>query len=94
MDKARGKLQKAKTAGMMTNRFEAYVYKPKKKEVVVPFGLEMDTSSLLGEIVASDASLSESVKGLMAQAKAAGTMVNYGCTTRKFAAFCKAKQYT
>ena len=94
MDKVRGKLQKAKAAGMMSNRFEAYVYKPKKKEVVVPFGLETDTSSLLGEIVASDASLSESVKGLMAHAKAAGTMVNYECTTRKFAAFCKAKQYT
>jgi len=64
MDKVRGKLQKAKAAGMVSNRFEAYVYKPKKKEVVVPFGLETDTSSLLGEIVASDASLSESVKGL------------------------------
>jgi hypothetical protein len=29
----------------------------------------------------------------MAQAKAAGTMVNYDCMTRKFAAFCEAKQY-
>ena len=47
MDKVRGKLQKAKAAGMVSNRFEAYVYKPKKKEVVVPFGLETDTSSLL-----------------------------------------------
>ncbi len=83
-------MQKAKAAGMVSNRFKAYVYKPKKKEVVVPFGLETDTSSLLGETVASDASLSKSVKGLMAHAKAAGTMVNYECTTRKFAVFCKA----
>ncbi len=50
-DKAHGQLQKAKTAGIMANRFEAYVYKPKKKEVTVPFGLPVNTSSLLGEIV-------------------------------------------
>ncbi len=51
IDKARGQLQKAKTAGITDNRFEAYVYKPKKKGVTVPFGLAINTSSLLGEIV-------------------------------------------
>jgi len=75
----------------LANRFEAYAYKPKKKEATVPFGLEVNTLPLLSEIVASDASWFDSVKGFMAQAKAAGTVVNYDCMTRKFAAFCKPK---
>jgi hypothetical protein len=59
----------------LANRFEAYAYKPKKKELTVPFGLEVNTSPLLSEIVVWDASLFKSVKGLMAQSKAVGTMI-------------------
>jgi hypothetical protein len=40
IDKAQGQLQKAKTVGILPNRFETYAYKPKKKEVTVLFGLK------------------------------------------------------
>jgi hypothetical protein len=53
MDKAQGQLQKAKTVGILANRFETYAYKPKKKEVTVPFGVEVNMTPLLSEIVAS-----------------------------------------
>ncbi len=52
--------------------------------MLVPFDLETTTSPLLSEIPEADASLSESVKGLMSQAKAAGTMVNHDGMTKKF----------
>jgi hypothetical protein len=93
MEKLRGPVQKARSSGLALNRFAAYAYKPKKKEVSVPFGLETKTSPLLNEILEADASLSESVKGLMSQAKAAGTMVNYDGMTKKFARFCAEKGY-
>ncbi len=93
MEKLRGPVQKARGSGLALNRFAAYAYNPKKKEVSVPFGLETTTSPLLNEILEADASLSESVKGLMSQAKAAGTMVNYDGMTKKFAKFCAEKGY-
>jgi hypothetical protein len=93
MEKLRGPVQKARGSSLALNRFAAYAYKPKKKEVSVPFGLETTTSPLLNEILEADASLSESVKGLMSQAKAAGTMVNYDGMTKKFARFCAEKGY-
>jgi hypothetical protein len=91
MDKLHGSVQKARGSSLALNRFAAYVYKPKKKDVLVPFGLETTTSPLLSEILEADASLSESVKGLMSQAKAAGTMVNHDGMTKKFAKFCTEK---
>jgi len=93
MDKLHGSLQKARGSSLALNRFAAYVYKPKKKDVLVPFDLETTTSPLLSEILEADASLSESVKGLMSQAKAAGTMVNHDGMTKKFAKFCTEKGY-
>jgi hypothetical protein len=48
---------------------------------------------LLSEILEADASLSESVKGLMSQAKAAGTMVNHDGMMKKFVKFCTEKGY-
>jgi hypothetical protein len=91
MDKLHGSVQKARGSSLALNRFVAYAYKPKKKDALVPFGLETMTSPLLSEFLEADASLSESVKGLMSQAKAAGTMVNYDDVTKKFAKFCTEK---
>jgi hypothetical protein len=91
MDKLHGSVQKARGSSLASNRFVAYAYKPKKKDVLVPFGLLTMTSPLHNEILEADASLSESVKGLMSQAKAAGTMVNYDDITKKFAKFCTEK---
>jgi hypothetical protein len=61
MEKLSGPVQKARGSSLALNRFAVYAYKPKKKDVSVPFGLETTTSPLLSEILEADASLSESV---------------------------------
>jgi hypothetical protein len=92
MEKLSGKLKAAKHAGLKNNRFAEYAYKP-VRTYNVPFGLETSSSSILSEILASDSSLTQSVAGLMAQAKAPGTMENYERATKKFENFCGAKGY-
>ena len=64
----------ATKANLSKNRFSQYAYKPDKKKTV-PFGLEASAAPVLGEILNEDASLMESVTGLMAQAKAGGTIL-------------------
>jgi len=72
------------------NRFAKYEC---KKRTGLPLGLDSTAVPLLNEILATDSSLSESVKGLMAQAKSSGTMENYGRMTAKFENFCVSKNY-
>jgi hypothetical protein len=69
MDTAHGKVWAAMKASMIKNGFSQYAYKPDKKKTV-PFSLDISTAPVLGEILNEDASLTESVTGLMAQAKA------------------------
>jgi hypothetical protein len=54
-----------------------YAYKPDIKKIM-PFGLEASAAPVLGEILNEDASLMVSVTGLMAQAKAGGTIISCG----------------
>ena len=89
MERVRSYVSRAKKAS--SNRFAEYAYKPKKE---APFGLQTNTSAVLGEILQADSSLKESVTGLMAQAKATSTMENYERVTKKFADFCVEKGYT
>lgn len=91
MDNQRGNVSKAKAALQAKNRFAGFAYKPKAK--LVPFGLEETTAPLLSEILAEDASLTDTVKSLMSQAKSAGTMDCYERMTKKFAKFCDEKRY-
>jgi hypothetical protein len=92
MENLSGKLKAAKHAGLKNNRFAEFAYKP-VRPYNVPFGLETSSSGILSEILASDSSLTQSVAGLMAQAKAPGTMENYERATKKFENFCGAKGY-
>jgi hypothetical protein len=89
MDRVHG-LTKKTTA---RNHFVDFAYKP-KKSVKIPFGLETTTAPLLEDILAEDSSLADSVAGLMAQAKARGTIVSYESTTNKIRDFCLTKGYT
>jgi hypothetical protein len=89
MERAQKKFKKATVA--MSNRFKAFEHKP--KAVCLPFGLEGKVSPLLNDILSKDDSLSSSVTGLMAQAKAKGTMEGYGRTTARFAEFCRLNGY-
>jgi hypothetical protein len=75
MEKLSVKLKASKNASMGKNRFAEFAYKP-ARVFNIPFGLETTTSNILSEILASDGSLTQSVAGLMAQAKASGTMEN------------------
>ena len=88
MDRAHG-LTKKTTA---RNRFADFAYKP-KKSTNIPFGLETTTAPLLEEILAEDSSLADSVAGLMAQAKAPGTIVSYENAKNKFRDFCLMRGY-
>jgi hypothetical protein len=92
MDTARGKMTAAMKANLSKNRFSQYAYKPDKKKIV-PFGLEASAAPVLGEILHEDASLMESVTGLMAQAKAGGTIISYENAVKKFKEFCAEKNY-
>jgi hypothetical protein len=94
MDTARGKMTAAMKANLSKNRFSQYAYKPDKKKIV-PFGLEASAAPVLGEILNEDASLMESVTGLMAQAKAGagGTIISYENAVNKFKKFCAEKNY-
>jgi hypothetical protein len=78
---------------MSKNRFSQFAYKPDKKKIV-PFGLEASAAPVLGEILNEDASLMESVTGLMAQAKAGGTIISYENAVKKFKEFCAEKNYS
>ena len=78
MERVRSYVSRAKKAS--SNRFAEYAYKPKKE---APFGLQTNTSAVLGEILQADSSLKESVTGLMAQAKATSTMENYERVTNR-----------
>jgi hypothetical protein len=89
MDRAHGLTKKT----AVRNRFADFAYKP-KKSTKIPFGLETTTAPLLEEILAEDNSLADSVAGLMAQAKAPGTIVSYESATNKFREFCLAKGYS
>jgi hypothetical protein len=89
MEKAKSKIQKARKA--VTNRFADFAYKPK---TVAPFGLQSDTSSLLGEILKEDSTLKDSVTGLMGHAKSTGTMENYERVAKKFEKFCSNHGYS
>jgi hypothetical protein len=89
MERVRSYVSRAKKAS--SNRDAEYAYKPKKE---APFGLQTDTSSVLGEILQADSTLRESVTGLMAQAKATSAMENYERVTKKFADFCVENGYT
>jgi len=93
MDTVRGKMTAAMKANMSKNRFSQFAYKPDKKKIV-PFGLEASAAPVLGEILNEDASLMESVTGLMAQAKAGGTIISYENAVRKFKEFCAEKNYS
>jgi hypothetical protein len=93
MEKLSVKLKASKNASMGKNRFAEFAYKPARVNNI-PFGLETTTSNILSEILALDGSLTQSVAGLMAQAKASGTMENYERTTRRFADFCGSKGYS
>ncbi len=73
----------AMEATLSKNRFSQYAYKPDKKRSV-PFGLEASAAPVLGEILSEDATLMKSVTGLMAQAKAGGTIVSYENAVKKF----------
>jgi hypothetical protein len=90
MEKLSGSLKAAKHAGLRNNRFAEYAYKP-ARTYNVPFGLETSSSNILSEILAC--SLTQSVAGLMAQAKAPGTMENYERAAKKFEDFCGVKGY-
>jgi hypothetical protein len=92
MEKLSRKLKAIRHAGLKKNRFADFAYKP-ARVCNVPFGLEMSASNVLSEILASDSSLTQSVAGLMAQAKAPGTMENYERATKKFEDFCGVKGY-
>ncbi len=83
----------ATKANLSKNRFSQYAYKPDKKKTV-PFGLEASAAPVLGEILNEDASLMESVTGLMAQAKAGGTIISYENAVKKFKEFCTEKNYS
>ncbi len=82
----------AMKANLSKNRFSQYAYKPDRKKIV-PFGLEVSAAPVLGEILQEDASLMESVTGLMAQAKAGGTIMSYENAVKKFKEFCAEKNY-
>ncbi len=75
----------------MTNWFADFAYKPK---MLAPFGLQLDTSSLLGDILKKDSSLKASVTGLMRHAKSMGTMANNEHVTKKFEEFCGIHGYS
>jgi hypothetical protein len=91
METARGKMTAAMKANLSKNRFSQYAYKPDKKKIV-PFGLEVVSAApVLGEILQEDASLMDSVTGLMAQAKAGGTIISYENAVKKFKEFCAEK---
>jgi hypothetical protein len=92
MEKLSRKLKAKKHVGLKNNRFADFAYKP-AQVCNVPFGLETSASNVLSEILASDSSLTQSVTGLMAQAKAPGTMENYVRATKKFEDFCGVKAY-
>jgi len=94
MERAQKNARKARKAGASfgLNRFAAYAYTP-KKVLQVPFGLSTENSTVLTDILAKDDSLKEAMTGLMAQAKAEGTMVNYDRMTRKFKEFCGSNEY-
>ncbi len=83
----------AMKANLSKNRFSQYAYKPEKKKIV-PFGLEASAVPVLGEILNEDASLMESVTGLLAQARAGGTIISYENAVKKFKEFCAEKNYS
>jgi hypothetical protein len=90
MEKLHSNLKRTKKGALADNRFAAFAYKP----LPAPFGLGSARAPIIGEILAVDASLGATVDGLMAQARAEGTMENYKRITKKFADFCSDKGYS
>jgi len=90
MDTARGKMSAAMKSSMSKNRFSQYAYKPDKKKTV-PFGLEASAAPVLGQILNEDATLIKSVTGLIAQAKAGGTIIFTRMKRRNSRIFCGEK---
>ena len=91
MERLVRKREASEAVGTAGGRFDQF--KCDKKSKKAPFGLEGNAAPILQEILAADESLKESVSGLMSQAKAEGTMENYGRMTSKFEKFCNSKGY-